>query len=95
VILARLRKGYGGRSDLTKVDQKTNGYPPKEQMVILARLRKGYGGRSDLTKVDQKTNGYPPKEQMVILARGIHLFPFRTEKLSPSAPMVLPERVGE
>ena len=34
----------------------------------------------------------------VALARGKHLFPFRTEKLSPSAPMVLgsqgPGRVG-
>ncbi len=34
----------------------------------------------------------------VAMARGIHLFPFRTEKLSPSAPMVLgpkgPGRVG-
>ena len=26
---------------------------------------------------------------------GVHLFPFRTEKLSPLAQMVLPERVGE
>ncbi len=26
----------------------------------------------------------------VILAQGVHLFPFRTEKLSPVAPMVLP-----
>ena len=32
----------------------------------------------------------------VAIARGIHLFPFRTEKLSPLAPMVLPTggRVG-
>src|SRR3954451_11128633 len=34
----------------------------------------------------------------VVIARGIHLFPFRTEKLSPTAPMVLgphgPGRVG-
>src|SRR3954464_12563894 len=34
----------------------------------------------------------------VVIARGRHLFPFRTEKLSPSAPMVLglrgPGRVG-
>ncbi len=32
-----------------------------------------------------------------MIASGIHLFPFRTEKLSPKAPMVLPEiggRVG-
>ena len=28
-------------------------------------------------------------------AAGSHLFPFRTEKLSPHAPMVLPGRVGE
>ena len=28
-------------------------------------------------------------------AAGPHLFPFRTEKLSPQAPMVLPGRVGE
>src|SRR5580765_1556745 len=34
----------------------------------------------------------------VVIARGTHLFPFRTEQLSPSAPMVLgskgPGRVG-
>ena len=28
------------------------------------------------------------------MAEGIHLFPFRTEKLSPPAPMVLPGRPG-
>ena len=33
---------------------------------------------------------------MVAIAPGFHLFPFRTEKLSPSTPMVLPNggRVG-
>src|SRR6267143_5539623 len=30
----------------------------------------------------------------VALAEGSHLFPFRTEKLSPPAPMVLPGRLG-
>ena len=30
----------------------------------------------------------------VAMAEGIHLFPFRTEKLSPPAPMVLPGRPG-
>src|SRR5213593_4108357 len=30
----------------------------------------------------------------VALAEGIHLFPFRTEKLSPPAPMVLPGKPG-
>ena len=29
---------------------------------------------------------------MVAIASGYHLFPFRTEKLSPSAPMVLQTR---
>ena len=29
---------------------------------------------------------------MVAIASGFHLFPFRTEKLSPSAPMVLQTR---
>jgi hypothetical protein len=43
--------------------------------------------------------GSPPAAKFpVALARGKHLFPFRTEKLSPSAPMVLgpqgPGRVG-
>ena len=38
----------------------------------------------------------PTKTLMVVIARVFHLFPFRTEKLSPSAPMVLPKggRVG-
>jgi hypothetical protein len=30
----------------------------------------------------------------VAIASGFHLFPFRTEKLSPTAPMVL-RKVGE
>ena len=29
------------------------------------------------------------KDIKVVIARGIHLFPFRTEKLSPVTPMVL------
>src|SRR5829696_8189994 len=43
--------------------------------------------------------GSPPTRPIsVVIARGPHLFPFRTEQLSPSAPMVLgprgPGRVG-
>ena len=30
----------------------------------------------------------------VVMAKGKHLVPFRTQKLSPSAPMVLPWRRG-
>ena len=32
---------------------------------------------------------------MVVIAAGFHLFPFRTEKLSPPAPMVLRCDAGE
>ena len=32
---------------------------------------------------------YCVKHLKVTIAAGLHLFPFRTEKLSPSAPMVL------
>gem|GEM_PF-2523326 len=30
-----------------------------------------------------------------VYGEGVHLFPFRTEQLSPSAPMVLQSNVGE
>jgi hypothetical protein len=44
----------------------------------------------------QVPKGVSIKDQMVAIARGIHLLPFRTEKLSPFTPMVLPQggRVG-
>ena len=38
--------------------------------------------------------GDASKEIPVATAEGKHLFPFRTEKLSPPAPMVLPGRPG-
>ena len=31
----------------------------------------------------------------VVIVSGFHLYPFRTEKLSPSAPMVLHRNAGE
>ena len=37
----------------------------------------------------KETDRTRSKEQMVAIARVFHLFPFRTEKLSPVAPMVL------
>src|SRR5215213_65173 len=45
------------------------------------------------------TSGHvPPLTLSAVIAAGVHLFPFRTEKLSPPAPMVLgaraPGRVG-
>ena len=35
------------------------------------------------------------KDILVVIAAGFHLFPFRTEKLSPPAPMVLRCDAGE
>ena len=40
-------------------------------------------------------NAVNTKSYQVVIAAGSHLFPFRTEKLSPPAPMVLQCNVGE
>ena len=45
-----------------------------------------------------KIGGFPtgqPYDVKVAIATGLHLFPFRTEKLNPFAPMVLLYQVGE
>ena len=36
-----------------------------------------------------------PSQNQVVIAAGSHLFPFRTEKLSPPSPMVLQCNAGE
>ena len=38
---------------------------------------------------------FSQKHTVVVIAVRIHLFPFRTEKLSSPSPMVLPYQVGE
>ena len=57
--------------------------------VVPARLLCSFEGPSE----GEISRSFP-----VVMARGKHLFPFRTEQLSPSAPMVLgpqgPGRVG-
>ena len=45
--------------------------------------------------VDYQLSIVNPKIYQVVIAAGSHLFPFRTEKLSPPAPMVLQCNVGE
>ena len=40
-------------------------------------------------------NSQLEKNYQVVIAAGSHLFPFRTEKLSPFAPMVLQCNAGE
>ena len=38
---------------------------------------------------------FSQKHIVAVIAVRIHLFPFRTEKLSSPSPMVLPHQVGE
>src|SRR3712207_4741209 len=67
--------------------------------------RSALGGRSREAPPDRFYYGYPHvasgggfasgwRKLLVALARGSHLFPFRTEPLSPAAPMVLPRKGG-
>ena len=48
--------------------------------------------RSLLKKREKRKLYRYVKVIMAVIASGFHLFPFRTEKLSPSAPMVLQTR---
>ena len=49
----------------------------------------------DICKVYVTLSKVIRKKYQVVIAAGSHLFPFRTEKLSPFAPMVLQCNVGE
>ena len=49
----------------------------------------------DIRKVYVTLSKVIRKKYQVVIAAGSHLFPFRTEKLSPFAPMVLQYNAGE
>ena len=49
----------------------------------------------DICKVYVTLSKVIRKKYQVVIAAGSHLFPFRTEKLSPFAPMVLQCNAGE
>ena len=49
----------------------------------------------DIRKVYMILSEVNRKKYQVVIAAGSHLFPFRTEKLSPFAPMVLQCNAGE
>ena len=49
----------------------------------------------DICKVYVTLSKVIRKKYQVVIAAGSHLFPFRTEKLSPPAPMVLQCNAGE
>ena len=61
---------------------------PYTRFLFLARPCVNDMGCCQASKRQQHTSngGFSP---------GVHLFPFRTESLSPGAPMVLPSSVGE
>ena len=68
---------------------------------VVLKAREGTGAqlRAGCRGDDLRTPDGPVSHRFpVAMARGKHLFPFRTEQLSPSAPMVLglkgPGRVG-
>ena len=71
------------------------------------RMKRGCAERSQVGGPGYEVTGLKPRERgpaqtlqgiPVVMAKGIHLFPYRTQKLSLSAPMVLgwrrPGRVG-
>ena len=62
-------------------------------------MKKITGLIQEVKNLDVRFSGYEsPKRIPVVMAKGSHLFPYRTQKLSLSAPMVLgwrrPGRVG-
>ena len=61
-------------------------------LVLLVEIRQPYG-RDDVRHVLDVIT--VRNFHQVAIAAGSHLFPFRTEKLSPLAPMVLQCNVGE
>ncbi len=64
-----------------------------EPKVLICRILSSVftepGRRSELQAEETQIGNFP-----VAIAWGPHLFPFRTQKLSPTAPMVLPWRRG-
>ena len=49
----------------------------------------------NIRNIDDLQKGEKSKKRKAVIARVFHLFPFRTEKLSPLAPMVLELNLGE
>ena len=73
--------------------------PRKEKTVAFSRrVSEGFppwvlaSVRSFLPHTPVPDPGRVRKDTQAAIARGPHLFPFRTEKLSPAAPMVLRKR---
>ena len=69
-------------------------FPPQSFVMISPQLSENLQKRiikkqRGIKTVNPKALTVNRKEMLVSLAAGFHLFPFRTESLSPPAPMVL------
>jgi hypothetical protein len=72
---------------MTLIGYRWKGRNVFSQVVLITRkLAKTF----KIVQDGKNTAKYSGQGFMVVMAMGLHLFPFRTEKLSPSAQMVLP-----
>ena len=95
---------YGERAAALRSGQVGNdGLPDKDEITETARIVREVSKSEDqvkngLSRSQEDKGLHNPSKIPVVMAKGIHLFPYRTQKLSLSAPMVLgwrrPGRVG-
>ena len=90
-------KSISSKTERTKGQKVKRSKRPKEVKPVPSKSTKGA-----TAPPQPKTNGHQPsksspraKDNQAVIAAGSHLFPSRTEKLSPPAPMVLHTSVGE
>ena len=90
-------KSISSKTKRTKGQKVKRSKRPKEVKPVPSKSTKGA-----TAPPQPKTNGHQPsksspraKDNQAVIAAGSHLFPSRTEKLSPPAPMVLHTSVGE
>ena len=90
-------KSISSKTKRTKGQKVKRSKRPKEVKPVPSKSTKGA-----TAPPQPKTNGHQPSksspranDNQAVIAAGSHLFPSRTEKLSPPAPMVLHTSVGE
>ena len=90
-------KSISSKTKRTKGQKVKRSKRPKEVKPVPSKSTKGA-----TAPPQPKTNGHQPSksslranDNQAVIAAGSHLFPSRTEKLSPPAPMVLHTCVGE
>ena len=74
---------------VAKSIQSNTFYRYGEDLEMIALIESGLPGSGVIALCFVLKMSENKKDIKVVIARGIHLFPFRTEKLSPVTPMVL------